>query len=69
MHFSTATHDFGYRLSTDDKSVYRLKNNGVFGDRTSLCPLKLICHIKDVFLDIHIFLCTSRPLPMISDTV
>jgi hypothetical protein len=37
---------------------------GVFGDRTS-CPLKLICHIKDVFLDI----CTSRPLPMISDTV
>ena len=31
-------------------------------DRTS-CPLKLICHIKDVFLDI----CTSRSLPMISE--
>jgi hypothetical protein len=33
--------------------------------RSHLCPLKLICHFKDVFLDI----CTSRPLPMISDTV
>ena len=36
-----------------------------FCSEKNLCPLKLICHIKDVFLDI----CTSRPLPMISDTV
>jgi hypothetical protein len=40
---------FCFQYIKNKQSVYRLKNNGVFGDRTSV-PLKLICHIKDVCL-------------------